>query len=130
MEFVRTERFDRLGVFTYSREEDTPAADFPDQVRQQTKKRRQRQLMELQQKIAFEKAASLKGTELDAIVEGRIVEDDVTVARTYRDAPGVDGFLFFSSARELMTGDFVRARITGSDEYDLTGDIIDDSSNS
>lgn len=124
MNFVRDERFDRLGVFTYSREEDTPAASFPDQVRAQTKKKRQRQLMALQQQIAFEKAASLNGTDLDAIVEGRIVEDNVIVSRTYRDAPGVDGLLFVPSELEPMTGDFIRVRVNGSDEYDLTGEII------
>ena len=123
MEFVKSERFDRLGVFTYSREDDTPAASFPDQVRSQTKKRRQRQLMELQQKIAFDKAASLVGTKLDAIVEGRITEDDVTVARTYRDAPGVDGLLFVRSDHEYLTGDLIKVTITGSDEYDLIGEI-------
>jgi ribosomal protein S12 methylthiotransferase len=80
--------------------------------------------MELQQKIAFEKASGMKGTELEAVVEGRITEDNIYVARTYRDAPGVDGLLFVNSGRELMTGDFIRVRVTGSDSYDLTGDEI------
>lgn len=80
--------------------------------------------MALQQQIAFEKAASLNGTDLDAIVEGRIVEDNVIVSRTYRDAPGVDGLLFVPSELEPMTGDFIRVRVNGSDEYDLTGEII------
>ncbi len=124
LDFVKEQRFDRLGVFTYSREEDTPAASYPDQVSVNVKKKRQRQLMELQQKIAFEKAASMHGTELEAIVEGRIVEDNVYVTRTYRDAPGVDGLLFVNSDRELMTGDFIKVHVMGSDEYDLTGDEI------
>jgi ribosomal protein S12 methylthiotransferase len=124
MDFVKEQRFDRLGVFTYSREEDTPAASYPDQIHAQVKKKRQKQLMELQQKIAFEKASGMKGTELEAVVEGRITEDNIYVARTYRDAPGVDGLLFVNSGRELMTGDFIRVRVTGSDSYDLTGDEI------
>ena len=118
-------KFDRLGVFAYSREEGTPAARMPDQIPAPVKKKRRKELMLLQQDIAFKKARRMKGKIVDAIVEGRIVGENVYTARTYMDAPGVDGMLFIETQRELMTGDFVRVKITGSDEYDLVGLIAD-----
>ena len=123
--FVRKMKFDRLGVFAYSREEGTPAARMPDQIPAPVKKKRRKELMLLQQDIAFKKARRMKGKIVDAIVEGRIVGENVYTARTYMDAPGVDGMLFIETQRELMTGDFVRVKITGSDEYDLVGLIAD-----
>ena len=123
--FVRKMKFDRLGVFAYSREEGTPAARMPDQIPAPVKKKRRKELMLLQQDIAFKKARRMKGKIVDAIVEGRIVGENVYTARTYMDAPGVDGMLFIETQRELMTGDFVRGKITGSDEYDLVGLIAD-----
>ena len=124
--FVNEMEFDRLGVFTYSAEEDTPAASFPDQVPEDVAASRRDELMELQQEIAFEKAESLVGAEYDVMVEGYLPDEGVYVTRTYRDAPGVDGLLFLESNRDLMTGDFVRARVTGSKEYDLLGEEIED----
>lgn len=123
--FVRKMKFERLGVFAYSREEGTPAARMPDQIPAPVKKKRRKELMLLQQDIAFKKARRMKGKIVDAIVEGRIVGENVYTARTYMDAPGVDGMLFIETQRELMTGDFVRVKITGSDEYDLVGLIAD-----
>ena len=123
--FVRKMKFDRLGVFAYSREEGTPAARMPDQIPAPVKKKRRKELMLLQQDIAFKKARRMKGKIVDAIVEGRIVGENVYTARTYMDAPGVDGMLFIETQHELMTGDFVRVKITGSDEYDLVGLIAD-----
>ena len=124
--FVDEMEFDRLGVFTYSQEEDTPAAEMPDQIPEEVKKERQEQIMELQQEIAFELAERMTGKTVMAMIEGKVTQDDVYVARTYKDAPNVDGFLFINTTRELMTGDFVRVRITGSNEYDLIGELEDE----
>ena len=119
--FVRRMRFDRLGVFAYSREEETPAAKMPVQIPAPVKKKRRKDLMLLQQEIAFRKARRMKGRVVEAIIEGRIVGEDVYTARTYMDAPGVDGILFVETGRELMSGEFINVRITGSDQYDLIG---------
>lgn len=124
--FVEKMAFDRLGVFPYSQEEDTPAAEMPEQVDDELKQERLDELMALQQEIAFDAAASMEGRVVDAMIEGRVADEDVYVARTYKDAPDVDGFLFVRADRELMTGDFVRVRITGSNEYDLMGELEDE----
>ena len=121
MSFVKKMKFDRLGVFAYSREEGTPAAKMSPQVPAPVKKKRQKELMLLQQEIAFKKARRMKGKVLDAIIEGRIVGEDVYTARTYMDAPGVDGMLFVETERELLSGDIITVKITGSDQYDLIG---------
>lgn len=126
MNFVDSMKFDRLGVFTYSQEEDTPAASMPGQIAEETKEERLAELMELQQDIAFEAALKMEGRTLEAIIEGRIVDEGIYVARTYKDAPNVDGFLFIHTERELMTGDFVKVRITGANEYDLIGELEDE----
>lgn len=123
LDFVRQQRFDRLGVFTYSKEEGTPAARMKGQIPQRTKKRRQKELMLLQQEIAFEREAAMEGRTLRVMIEGRIVGEDVYTARTYRDAPGVDGTVFVETAEDLMTGDMPLVRITGSQEYDLIGEL-------
>ena len=122
MSFVRRMKFDRLGVFAYSRAEGTPAARMPRQVPAPVKSKRRRELMLLQQQIAFKKARGMKGKTVEVIVEGRIVGEDVYTSRTYMDAPGVDGTLFVETKRDLMTGDFIKVRITGSDQYDLIGE--------
>ncbi|MDO4284762.1 MAG: 30S ribosomal protein S12 methylthiotransferase RimO [Eubacteriales bacterium] len=136
--FVKKMKFDRLGVFTYSREEGTPAAKMKPQIPARVKKARQKELMLLQQEIAFRKAAKMKGRRLEALIEGRIVDEAlpltvaagsagekgaryVYAARTYRDAPDVDGLLFVESERELLSGDLITVKITGSREYDLLG---------
>ena len=121
MDFVERMRFDRLGVFTYSKEEGTPAAKMSPQIPARVKKKRRKELMLLQQQIAFEEAEAMSGRVVDAIVEGRIAGEDVYLARTYKDAPGVDGALFIETMRELMSGDLVKVQITGSNEYDLIG---------
>ncbi len=126
LEFVDEMEFDRLGVFTYSPEEDTPAALFDDQIDEEVKLDRQADLMELQQEIAFEKAQETVGSTLLVMVEGKVPDEHAYVARSYKDAPNVDGFVFVQTGRELMTGDFVRVRITGSHEYDLIGEIEDE----
>ncbi len=126
LDFVDEMAFDRLGVFTYSPEEDTPAALFEGQIDEAVKLERQAELMELQQEIAFEKAQDAMGSTLLVMVEGKVPDEHAYVARSYKDAPNVDGFVFIQTARELMTGDFVRVKITGSYEYDLIGEIIGD----
>ncbi len=126
MEFVDEMEFDRLGVFTYSPEEGTPASLMPDQVGEDVKEKRRDAIMELQQEIAYEAAAKMEGKSVDAMIEGKIADEDAYVARTYKDAPNVDGYLFIHTDRQLMSGDFVKVRITGSYEYDLIGEICDE----
>ncbi len=121
--FVNGMEFDRLGVFPYSQEEDTAAALMEGQIDEELKVQRQGEIMELQQEIAFEKAEDMVGRVLTVMVEGKIAEEDAYVTRTYRDAPGVDGYLFLNTGANLMTGDFVKVRVTGSNEYDLIGEI-------
>lgn len=126
IQFVDEMEFDRLGVFTYSQEEDTPAAIMPDQIPEEVKEERQAEIMELQQAIAFEKAEDMVGKVLTVMVEGKIAEEDAYVARTYRDAPNVDGYLFVNTGANLMTGDLVKVLVTDSNEYDLIGEIYND----
>ena len=126
MAFVDEMEFDRLGVFTYSAEEDTPAAGFPDQIEEEVKKDRQADIMELQQEIAFEKAEGMTGQDVLVMIEGKVADENAYVGRTYKDAPNVDGLVFVNTDRELMTGNFVPVHITGSYEYDLIGEIKDE----
>lgn len=124
--FIDEMEFDRLGVFPYSPEENTPAAEFANQIPDEIKSDRQADLMELQQMIAFDKAKDMEGKRLLVMVEGKVPDENVYAARSYKDAPNVDGYVFIQTARELMTGDFVRVRITGAYEYDLIGEIDDE----
>lgn len=126
MEFINRMEFDRLGAFTYSPEEGTPASGMDGQVEEEIKIRRQQEMMELQQEIAFEAAENMKGRELTVMIEGKLAEEDVYVARTYKDAPSVDGYLFVDTDWSLMSGDFVKVRLTGANEYDLIGEIIEE----
>ena len=121
--FVNEMEFDRLGVFTYSQEENTPAAIMPDQIDEEVKLVRQAELMELQQAIAFEKAEDMIGQVLWCMIEGKVADEEVYVARTYKDAPNVDGYIFIQTGATLMTGDFVKVQVTDSNEYDLIGEI-------
>ncbi|MCM1303733.1 MAG: 30S ribosomal protein S12 methylthiotransferase RimO [Lachnospiraceae bacterium] len=121
--FVNEMEFDRLGVFPYSQEEDTAAAEMPDQIDEAVKEARRDELMELQQAIAFEKAEDMIGRVLTVMVEGKVAEEDVYVTRTYRDAPNVDGYLFLNTTANLMTGDFVKVLVTDSNGYDLIGEV-------
>ena len=124
MEFVDEMEFDRLGVFTYSPEEDTPAATMPDQIEESVKEDRQAELMELQQEIAFDLAERMIGKEVIVMFEGKVANENVYVGRTYMDAPNVDGLIFVETNEELMSGDFAKVRITGALEYDLIGELI------
>lgn len=121
--FVNEMEFDRLGVFAYSQEEDTPAADMEGQIAEEVKAFRRDELMELQQAIAFEKAESLVGQVLTVMIEGKLADEDIYVARTYRDAPNVDGYLFLNTTANLVSGDFARVLVTDSNEYDLIGEL-------
>ncbi len=130
MDFVRESRFDRLGVFKYSQEEDTPAAAREDQIDEDIKQERFDALMQLQQAVSEEISAEMVGKELTVLIEGRLPEEeegDVNVyeARSYKDAPDIDGFVFVYSERELRSGDFVKCRIVGAYEYDLIGEITE-----
>ena len=127
MEFVDQMEFDRLGVFPYSAEEDTPAFSFPDQIPQEIKEKRRDEIMELQQEIAFEKSEAMVGRVLTVLIEGKVVDEPAYVGRTYMDAPGVDGLIFVNTGEELMSGDFVRVKVTGAADYDLIGEIYDES---
>lgn len=121
---VKDLEFDRLGVFTYSQEENTPAASMDNQIDEEIKEKRREEIMLLQQSITFSKNQSMVGRKLDAIVEGSIPEDGIYVGRTYRDVPDVDGYLFINSEKELMSGDIVKVLITEANDYDLVGDVL------
>lgn len=125
MGFVDEMEFDRLGVFPYSPEEGTPAEQFENQVDEETKEERRAEIMELQQEIAFDKAEDMQGRELYVFVEGKVADENAYVARTYKDAPNVDGMIFVNTDSELMTGDFVKVKVTGAYEYDLIGEIVE-----
>lgn len=126
MEFVDEMEFDRLGVFPYSPEEDTPAATMPGQIEEGVKEDRQAELMELQQDIAFEQAEAMVGRELLVMIEGKLTDEPVYVGRTYKDAPNVDGLIFVETGECLATGDFARVTVTGAQEYDLIGGLSDE----
>ncbi len=124
-EFVEKMQFDRLGVFTYSREEDTPAAEMDEQIEEEIKASRRDEIMQIQQDIAFDKSNSRVGEIYEVMIEGKLPDEGVYIARTYMDAPDVDGYVFIQSDYNLDSGDFVKVEITRSDEYDLIGEIID-----
>lgn len=123
MEFIDTLEFDRLGAFTYSPEEDTPAATFEDQIDEEVKEDRQADIMELQQEIAFNKAEDMIGREVLVMIEGKVADENAYVGRTYRDAPNVDGLIFINTDVELISGDFAKVKVTGALDYDLIGEL-------
>ena len=127
MDFVNEMEFERLGVFAYSAEEDTPAFSYPDQVPEEVKEERRDEIMELQQDIAFEHCENMVGRVLTVLIEGKVVDEPAYVGRTYMDAPNVDGLIFVNGDVELMSGDFVRVKVTGAAEYDLIGEVYDES---
>lgn len=126
MDFVDEMEFDRLGVFAYSAEEDTPAASYPDQVPQEIKEERRDAIMELQQEIAFEKCESMTGRILEVMIEGKVADENAFVGRTYMDAPNVDGLIFVNADAPLMSGAFCRVKVTGALDYDLIGEMCDE----
>ena len=126
MEFVDEMEFDRLGVFTYSPEEDTPAAGMPDQIPEEIKEERRDEIMELQQEISYDKGTNRIGQELLVMIEGKVADESAYIGRTYGDAPKVDGYIFVQTGELLMTGDFAKVRVTGALEYDLIGVLADE----
>ena len=126
MQFVDDMEFDRLGVFAYSPEEDTPAFSFENQVPEEVKQDRRDEIMELQQEIAFEKSEAMKGRTLEVMIEGKVADENAYVGRTYMDSPNVDGLIFVNTGLSLMSGDFLKVRVTGASEYDLIGEEEDE----
>ncbi len=124
MEFVDELEFDRLGAFCYSPEEGTPAAEFEFQIEEGTKEEWRADIMELQEEVIFDKNETIKGSVLYALIEGKVADENAYIGRTFRDAPGVDGYIFINTSEELITGDIVKVRVTGAYEYDLIGEIV------
>ena len=124
MEFVDEMEFDRLGVFTYSKEEDTKAAEFENQVEEEIKEQRKEEIMQLQQEVSYDLNQDMIGKELEVLIEGYLFDEDVYVGRSYKDAPTVDGYVFVSSEEEIVSGSFVKVKIKEAEEYDLIGDVI------
>ncbi|MBR3401421.1 MAG: 30S ribosomal protein S12 methylthiotransferase RimO [Parasporobacterium sp.] len=125
-EFVQEMRFERLGVFTYSCEEGTPAAKFPDQIDEEIKSARKDELMSIQELISYENLTGHIGKVFDVVVDGYLPDEDVYVGRTYMDAPDVDGAFFFRSDRQLMSGDHLNCLVTNVSDYDFYGEIVED----
>lgn len=126
MEFVDEMEFDRLGAFTYSPEEGTPAETMEGQIPEEVKEERRDEIMELQQEISLEKGNDRIGQELLVMIEGKVSGESAYIARTYGDAPKVDGYIFVQTGELLMTGDFAKVRVTGALEYDLIGELADE----
>lgn len=124
MYFLNEAEFDRLGAFTYSPEEGTPAAEMPDQILEDVKEDWKDDVMELQEEIIFDCNEQLKDRIMDVMIEGQLTEEHAFIGRTYRDAPDIDGYVFVHTDEELVSGDFVRVKITGAYEYDLIGELL------
>ena len=124
LDFIEEAEFDYVGVFPYSQEEGTPAARLPDQIDEETKLSRMDELMELQQEIAFDLENEMIGREMDVMIEGQVAGENAYIARSYGDAPDVDGYVFLNTDETLVTGDFARVRITGASDYDLIGELL------
>ena len=124
MYFLNEAEFDRLGAFTYSPEEGTPAAEMPDQILEEVKEDWKDDVMELQEEIIFDCNEQLKDRIMDVMIEGQLTEEHAFIGRTYRDAPDIDGYVFVHTDEELVSGDFVRVKITGAYEYDLIGELL------
>ena len=123
LDFVDEMEFDRLGVFTYSAEEDTPAAEMPGQIDEEVKEARRDAVMELQQAVSLDKSREMVGRVIECLIEGKIEDDNTYVGRSYKDAPNVDGYVFVNTDENLMSGDIVKVRIDGAMEYDLIGSL-------
>lgn len=127
LDFTKKMKFDRLGVFTYSREEGTPAYNMDNQVDEDIKIERQQAILELQKDISSEKCKQFIGKTLKVIVEGKIEgEENVYCGRSFRDCYEIDGFVFFNGLenQEILAGDFYNIKITDAYEYDLIGEIV------
>lgn len=124
-EFIRQMRFERLGVFTYSPEEGTKAAQMENQIDEALKEKRREELMLLQQEIIEQRMEDYISVECEVMIEGSLPEEEnVYVGRTYMDAPNVDGYIFVKARAGLMSGDIVKVLITDAREYDLIGELV------
>ncbi len=124
LDFIDEMEFERLGAFPYSAEEGTKAAEFPNQIDEEVKKQWQDEIMALQQEVSYDNNQKMIGQRLEVLIEGYLYEDDVYIGRSYREAPGVDGYIFVSAEEEIVSGDMVPVRITDANEYDLIGEVI------
>ena len=124
-QFVRDMKFDRLGVFTYSQEEDTPAARLDNQIDEEIKIQRRDIIMAIQHEISEELTRAKIGKEMRVLIEGKLSDEEVYIGRTYQDAPEIDGQVFIEFDGELISGDFVDVRIIDANDYDLIGEVID-----
>ena len=122
--FIYEMDFERLGAFTYSPEEGTKAAEYPDQIEEETKKQWLDDIMTLQQEVSYDNNQEMIGRELIVLIEGYLYEEDIYIGRSYREAPGVDGYIFVSAEEEIVSGEYVPVRITEANEYDLIGEVI------
>ncbi|MBR1568660.1 MAG: 30S ribosomal protein S12 methylthiotransferase RimO [Lachnospiraceae bacterium] len=122
--FIDEMEFERLGAFTYSPEEGTKAAEYPDQIEEETKKQWLDDIMTLQQEVSYDNNQEMIGRELIVLIEGYLYEEDIYIGRSYREAPGVDGYIFVSAEEEIVSGEYVPVRITEANEYDLIGEVI------
>ena len=119
LDFLKEFRLERVGVFTYSKEEGTPAAKMKPQILKKVKEARRKELMLTQQKIVFEDNERLVGAEFEVVIEGKLPDENVFVGRTYRDAPDVDGCCFIESERDLVLGEMIKVKIEKASGYDL-----------
>ncbi len=126
LEFVKSAGFERLGVFTYSKEENTAAARMKGQIAKKVKVQRQKEIMQLQQQISKKRGEEKVGKTLRVMIEGKLPEDDIFIGRSYMDAPNVDGFVFVHSRDSYLSGEFVDVKITQAKEYDLVGEAVSD----
>ena len=118
--------FDRLGVFTYSPEEGTPAAEMDNQIDEEVKEQWRDEVMELQQEVSLDKSADMVGKTIEVMIEGKVSGESAYIGRTYGDAPKVDGYIFVQTGELLVTGDFAKVTVTGALEYDLIGELTDE----
>ncbi|MBO4702747.1 MAG: 30S ribosomal protein S12 methylthiotransferase RimO [Lachnospiraceae bacterium] len=123
-DFITKNKFDRLGVFTYSKEEGTLAASFKPQIKESVKKQRQKKLMEIQREISIKRNLSFISKKFTAIIDGYNPEEGFYIARLYSDAPDIDGNVFIEAKEDYLSGTFVKVKITDCSEYDLFGEII------
>ena len=125
-DFVKTIKFDRLGVFTFSPEEGTKAYDMDNQIDEDVKVKYKDDIMSVSEKVIAKKGKERIGKTFTCIVEGKVPDEDTYIARSYMDAPDIDGYVFFECDHELLTGAFVNVKITGASEYDLLGELRDE----
>lgn len=126
LSFIDEMEFSRLGVFPYSPEEGTPAAEWENQISEEIKEARRNEIMALQQEISYDLNSTMVGKSLKVIVEGYLYKEQMYMCRSYMDAPEIDGYIFVASEEELLSGDFLEVTITDFNEYDLIGEINDE----